>query len=243
MVPAAQLCFAYQDSQGSIQHHQSVRTRFLTTAFPALWEKGVVANVLTSLSDRTDVVSSDWKNKPRFCLVHHVTGSYLWYSDSLVAAWAQLPHSTWDLCSPIRDWTRVTALADEFFTTGPRGKPPGAFFKAINVGGFLVDKAKGPKLKTPSGRPWVKNSSSAVWWWYWVAVHQSQWKTFFEASVITENSNEFPRMVWIISFSWWFPKASVGADLLIPGQTEWHPNNGPRSHSLTTQNRHFFFLP
>jgi len=171
------------------------------------------------------------------------TGSYLWYSDSLVAAWAQLPHSTWDLCSPIRDWTRVTALADEFFTTGPRGKPPGAFFKAINVGGFLVDKAKGPKLKTPSGRPWVKNSSSAVWWWYWVAVHQSQWKTFFEASVITENSNEFPRMVWIISFSWWFPKASVGADLLIPGQTEWHPNNGPRSHSLTTQNRHFFFLP
>ena len=50
-------------------------------------------------------------------------------------------------------------------------------------------------------------------------------------------------MVWIISFSWWFPKASVRADLLIPGQTEWHPNNGPSSHSLTTQNRRFLFLP
>lgn len=100
-------------------------------------------------------------------------------------------------------------------------------FWCYHYGWHLVDYVQKPRTET-CGRPRVRSSWSAIWWWQWAAVH-SQWKTFFEVAVVTGNSNELLRNVWIISFSWWFFKASVRTDSLIPGQTEWHPKNGPSS--------------
>lgn len=118
-----------------------VWTKSLTTAFPALWKSvsGSKCPYKPQWQAGLMEVSSDWKNKPGFAFVHHVsgsvacqvpflkgwvghTGSHLWYLGSLVAAWAQLPHSTWDRSrsgfEPVSP-----ALADEFFTTGPPEKP------------------------------------------------------------------------------------------------------------------------
>lgn len=127
-VPTTQLCFAHRDRQGSIRHHQSVRTKSLTTAFPALWKKGSGSKCPYKPQWR-DWCGQFWLEEQtrilRLCIMSvglsharcpflkgwvGLTGSHLWYLGSLVAAWAQLPHSTWDLHSLIRVRTRVTCL-------------------------------------------------------------------------------------------------------------------------------------